>query len=490
MAEFTLPANSKVARGQDARGTRRRQARAAASRSIAGTPTTARTRALDTFEIDLDACGPMVLDALIKIKNEVDSTLTFRRSCREGICGSCAMNIDGTNTLACLKPIEEVQRRGAHLSAAAHAGDEGPGARPDPGLCAAAQRRAVAEGRHAGTARRRAAAKPRGAGEARRAVGMHPVLLLHHVLPELLVERRPLSRARGAAGRLSLDRRQPRRGHRRAAGRAAGPVQALPLPHDHELHPDLPEGSQSGAGDRRRSRPSCWSARAEAARGPCSRAMSPRRTGAARRGSTACCSITACSARSGTISPRSFRENSIAATTRRPARLAALARRYGLRTLINLRGEQRCGSDALSRDAAARLGLEHRGHGVREPRCAASRRASCSFHAIYSDMATPALMHCKSGADRAGLAAGLALLFEGGTARDALRQLSLALRPFQPHRAPACWTPSSCCMRRVAEGRKPFLDWVREDYDERRCAPRFRAQRPRQLLNDVVLARE
>ncbi|WP_417789394.1 succinate dehydrogenase iron-sulfur subunit [Terasakiella pusilla] len=64
---------------------------------------------IDTFEIDLDACGPMILDALIKIKNEIDATLTFRRSCREGICGSCAMNIDGTNTLACLKPIDGVK---------------------------------------------------------------------------------------------------------------------------------------------------------------------------------------------------------------------------------------------------------------------------------------------------------------------------------------------------------------------------------------------
>jgi succinate dehydrogenase / fumarate reductase iron-sulfur subunit len=63
---------------------------------------------LDTFEIDLAECGPMVLDALIKIKNEIDPTLTFRRSCREGICGSCSMNIDGTNTLACIKPIEDV----------------------------------------------------------------------------------------------------------------------------------------------------------------------------------------------------------------------------------------------------------------------------------------------------------------------------------------------------------------------------------------------
>jgi succinate dehydrogenase/fumarate reductase iron-sulfur protein len=60
---------------------------------------------LETYQIDLNACGPMVLDALIKIKNEIDTTLTFRRSCREGICGSCSMNIDGENTLACLKAI-------------------------------------------------------------------------------------------------------------------------------------------------------------------------------------------------------------------------------------------------------------------------------------------------------------------------------------------------------------------------------------------------
>jgi len=63
---------------------------------------------IDRYSIDLAACGPMVLDALIKIKNEVDATLTFRRSCREGICGSCAMNIDGVNTLACTKAIDEV----------------------------------------------------------------------------------------------------------------------------------------------------------------------------------------------------------------------------------------------------------------------------------------------------------------------------------------------------------------------------------------------
>jgi len=64
---------------------------------------------IDSYEVDLDQCGPMVLDAVIKIKNEIDPTLTFRRSCREGICGSCAMNIDGTNTLACTKPIAEIR---------------------------------------------------------------------------------------------------------------------------------------------------------------------------------------------------------------------------------------------------------------------------------------------------------------------------------------------------------------------------------------------
>ncbi|MDE0853943.1 MAG: succinate dehydrogenase iron-sulfur subunit [Nevskia sp.] len=72
-------------------------------------PDTQANPRVDTYEVDMDACGPMVLDALIKIKNEIDSTLTFRRSCREGICGSCAMNIDGTNTLACLHACDDVK---------------------------------------------------------------------------------------------------------------------------------------------------------------------------------------------------------------------------------------------------------------------------------------------------------------------------------------------------------------------------------------------
>ena len=140
MAEFTLPDELASPAGQDLHGARRAPRTCATSRSIAGTPTSGENPRLDTYEVDLDTCGPMVLDALIKIKNEIDPTLTFRRSCREGICGSCAMNIDGANTLACLKPIDGREGRREDLPAAAHAGGEGPGARPDAVLCAVPRR--------------------------------------------------------------------------------------------------------------------------------------------------------------------------------------------------------------------------------------------------------------------------------------------------------------------------------------------------------------
>ena len=106
MAEFTMPANSKVQTGRTwpaPEGTRRKKV----FRIYRYDPDSGDNPRLDTYEVDLDTCAPMVLDALIKIKNEMDATLTFRRSCREGVCGSCAMNIDGTNTLACTKAIED-----------------------------------------------------------------------------------------------------------------------------------------------------------------------------------------------------------------------------------------------------------------------------------------------------------------------------------------------------------------------------------------------
>lgn len=107
MAEFKLPANSIVRKGNaytaksDATNTRKFHV-------YRYDPDSGKNPSVDTYDVDLDTCGPMILDALLKIKDELDSTLSFRRSCREGICGSCAMNIDGSNTLACTKAIEDV----------------------------------------------------------------------------------------------------------------------------------------------------------------------------------------------------------------------------------------------------------------------------------------------------------------------------------------------------------------------------------------------
>lgn len=108
MVEFNLPANSRVQEGKafSAPGGAKKVKKFIIYRYDPDGSANPRT---DTYEIDVDACGPMVLDALNLIKNEIDATLTYRRSCREGICGSCAMNIDGRNTLACLKPIDEIK---------------------------------------------------------------------------------------------------------------------------------------------------------------------------------------------------------------------------------------------------------------------------------------------------------------------------------------------------------------------------------------------
>jgi len=109
MVEFTLPKNSRV----------NTEGRVFPALKDARKPRTLhiyrwncddeKNPRVDTYTIDEADCGPMVLDALNQIKNEIDSTLTFRRSCREGVCGSCAMNIDGVNSLACTQPMEEIE---------------------------------------------------------------------------------------------------------------------------------------------------------------------------------------------------------------------------------------------------------------------------------------------------------------------------------------------------------------------------------------------
>ncbi|AIK96427.1 succinate dehydrogenase iron-sulfur subunit [Candidatus Odyssella acanthamoebae] len=108
MADFSLPRNSKPTQGKH-HACNNAAGEVRTFQVYRWNPEDDANPRIDSYEIDLKECGPMVLDALIKIKNEMDSTLTFRRSCREGICGSCAMNIDGTNTLACTKPISEIK---------------------------------------------------------------------------------------------------------------------------------------------------------------------------------------------------------------------------------------------------------------------------------------------------------------------------------------------------------------------------------------------
>jgi len=108
MAELRLPKDSRVRKGKHFSAPDG-AANVKVFRIYRWNPDEGGNPRIDTYEVDLDQCGPMVLDAVIKIKNEIDPTLTFRRSCREGICGSCAMNIDGTNTLACTKPIADIR---------------------------------------------------------------------------------------------------------------------------------------------------------------------------------------------------------------------------------------------------------------------------------------------------------------------------------------------------------------------------------------------
>ena len=108
MVQLTLPKNSQVTAGKawlaPPTAHELRQ-----YRIYRWNPEDGRNPRLDTYQVDVGDCGPMVLDALIWIKNNIDASLTFRRSCREGVCGSCSMNIDGTNTLACTKDMRDIK---------------------------------------------------------------------------------------------------------------------------------------------------------------------------------------------------------------------------------------------------------------------------------------------------------------------------------------------------------------------------------------------
>ena len=171
-----------------------------------------------------------------------------------------------------------------------------------------------------------------------------------------------------------------------------------------------------------------------------------------------------------------------------PGNLLAFTRKIGLRTLINLRGEARNGSDALSREMAARLGLAFHDMAM-ESRGAPQQDRVLRLAGIYQAMQAPALIHCKSGADRAGLAAGIFLLLRGGTAAEASRQLSLRYGHVRQSKT-GILDAFFAAYARQAEGRKPFLDWVRDEYDEAALKRDFVAGRLSSFVNDSLLRRE
>ena len=203
---------------------------------------------MQTLEVELDGSERMLLDALMKLK-AVDPTLSFRRSCREGVCGSDAMNINGKNGLACLTNMRTLK--------------DPIVLKPLPGLPVVrdliVDMTQFFKQYHSIkpylvndeiAAREGAPAVAGGARRAERPVRVHPVRELLDRLPELLVEPRQVRRPGRAAAGLSLHRRQPRPGHRRAPRQPRGPVPPVPLPHDHELRRRLPEGPEPDAGDR------------------------------------------------------------------------------------------------------------------------------------------------------------------------------------------------------------------------------------------------
>jgi protein tyrosine phosphatase (PTP) superfamily phosphohydrolase (DUF442 family) len=171
-----------------------------------------------------------------------------------------------------------------------------------------------------------------------------------------------------------------------------------------------------------------------------------------------------------------------------PGGLARLVRRHGIRTVINLRGPSGNGSDALSREAAARLGVAF----IDAPLSSGhppSRERLLDLIAALRGAAEPVLVHCKSGADRAGFAAGLFCLLHGGSSADALRHLSLRHGHLRRSRA-GILDAFFLAYRREAEGVRDVEAWVRGGYDPTALRRDVRASRMARFLNDRVLARE
>ena len=171
-----------------------------------------------------------------------------------------------------------------------------------------------------------------------------------------------------------------------------------------------------------------------------------------------------------------------------PGRLANAMRRYGVRSVINLRGATSSGSDALSRAQAARLKLPLFDVALSSGRPPV-RETVLALADAYATAPRPVLIHCKSGADRAGFAAAVFVLMEGGTVAQAHRQLSWRFGHLRRSRA---GIQDAFLLRyaRDAEGRLGFLDWVRTEYDAAALAAGYRANGLAEFVQSRVMARE
>ena len=225
---------------------RQRRAPSANIRIYRWNPDEGRNPRIDTYYVDTGDCGPMVLDALIWLKNNVDATLTFRRSCREGICGSCAMNIDGTNTLACTKAMGEVSAP-VRIYPLPHM----PVVKDlVPDLTNFYAQHASIEPWLQTISPTPPKEWKQSHEDRQKLDGLYECILCaccSTACPSYWWNSdRFLGPGRFTAG-AALDRRFARRGDRRAARQSGRPVPALSLPHHHELRQGLPQAPQSGA---------------------------------------------------------------------------------------------------------------------------------------------------------------------------------------------------------------------------------------------------
>ena len=171
-----------------------------------------------------------------------------------------------------------------------------------------------------------------------------------------------------------------------------------------------------------------------------------------------------------------------------PGNLRRFTQKVGLKSLINLRDQAKNGSDALSREAAGLLGLDFYDMAF-ESRGAPHKDRILKLAGIFKDMRGPALIHCKSGADRAGLVAGLYILINGGSTAEAIQQLSLKYGHIKQSKT-GILDAFFELYRQTAEGRKPFLDWVSDEYDEVELRAAFKAGGVAEFINGKLLRRE